>query len=281
MSLDSGIRKLYRRDNQPFAQIPNEAIRDPDITPGAFRLLAYLMSHQDGYELTYNQIERQTGMGRYAINEGIKILVSKGWLQTERTQGIDGRFGPKSWTVLNPTSVGNSTAGDSTMEKPTDNKKTTLREDKELRTNAQGKLEQGFNEFWNSYPRRVGKRAALIAYTKAAKSTDESAIIEGAKSLAKDPNLPPKQFIPHPATWLGRAGWEDEPYPERQRTREELDSIRAHKVATDREKSLAQSAKLLAEEKEAKEKASPPPKCPHGASIVSCRQCLRNVPSKP
>jgi hypothetical protein len=280
LTIDSGIRKLYRRDNQPFAQIPNDAIRDPEITSGAFRLLAYLMSHQDGYELTYSQIERQTGMGRYAINEGIKVLETKGWLTTERTQGPDGRFGPKSWTVLNPTSVGNSTAGDSTVEKPTDNKNTTLREDKELRTLAQDKLEPGFIDFWNIYPRRVGKAAAWKAFIKARKDTELETIIDGAARLAQDRNLPPKQFIPHPATWLGRAGWEDEPYPERQRTKEELEAIRAEKVARDREKALNSTLRLRAEQLEAEAKASPPPKCPHGASIVSCRQCLRNVASK-
>ena len=124
----SGVYKIYRHDSQPFAQVPNSAIRDPEISPNAFRLLAYLMSHKEGYELTYGQIERQTTLGRYAINEAIKVLTDKGWLRTERTKKTNGQFGPTSFHILDPESVDSvaddSTAGDSTLDQPTDIKNT-------------------------------------------------------------------------------------------------------------------------------------------------------------
>ena len=123
----SGVYKIYRHDSQPFAQVPNSAIRDPEISPNAFRLLAYLMSHKEGYELTYGQIERQTTLGRYAINEAIKVLTDKGWLRTERTKKDNGQFGPTSFHILDPEGV-DSIADDpseshSTLDQPTDNKK--------------------------------------------------------------------------------------------------------------------------------------------------------------
>lgn len=123
----SGVYKIYRHDSQPFAQVPNSAIRDPQISPNAFRLLAYLMSHKEGYELTYGQIERQTTLGRYAINEAIKVLTDKRWLRTERTKKDNGQFGPTSFHILDPEGV-DSTADDpseshSTLDQPTDNKK--------------------------------------------------------------------------------------------------------------------------------------------------------------
>ena len=128
----SGVYKIYRHDSQPFAQVPNSAIRDPEISPNAFRLLAYLMSHKEGYELTYGQIERQTTLGRYAINEAIKVLTDKGWLRTERTKKDNGQFGPTSFHILDPDSVDSvaveSSAGHSTMEQPTDIKKTNYLE---------------------------------------------------------------------------------------------------------------------------------------------------------
>ena len=127
----SGVYKIYRHDSQPFAQVPNSAIRDPEISPNAFRLLAYLMSHKEGYELTYGQIERQTTLGRYAINEAIKILTNKGWLRTERTKKDNGQFGPTSFHILNPDEpeqvdsvADGSSEDDSTMEQPTDIKNT-------------------------------------------------------------------------------------------------------------------------------------------------------------
>ena len=69
--MSTGVQKIYRLDDQPFAQIPRQAIRDRRINQNGFRLLAYLMSHQHGYELTYGQIERETGLGRWAINAAI------------------------------------------------------------------------------------------------------------------------------------------------------------------------------------------------------------------
>lgn len=71
-----------------------------------------------------------------------------------------------------------------------------------------------FAEFWIYYPRKVGKVTARKAWDRARKRIDHATILTGCIDLANDPNLPDKQYIPHPATWLNRDGWEDEPYPE-------------------------------------------------------------------
>ncbi len=72
-----------------------------------------------------------------------------------------------------------------------------------------------FDEFWGLYPRKVGKDKARTAYRSACRRSDEQTVIDGARRLRDDPNLPETQFIPHPATWLTRGGWEDEPLPPR------------------------------------------------------------------
>jgi len=72
-----------------------------------------------------------------------------------------------------------------------------------------------FDEFWNAYPRKVGKDKARTKYAAAVKRATEDEIIAGAHRLAADPNLPEKQFVPYPSTWLERGGWEDEPLPPR------------------------------------------------------------------
>ena len=75
-----------------------------------------------------------------------------------------------------------------------------------------------FEEFWNAYPRKVGKQKAATKYKAAIKRSSEDAVIDGAHRLANDPNLPEQTFIPHPTTWLERDGWNDEPLPARFRT---------------------------------------------------------------
>ena len=77
------VHKLYRRDNQPFSQIPNGIILNPKISNAGFRLMVYLMSHNDGYDLSYRQIEAQTGMKRHAIQNATKNLEELGFLSTE------------------------------------------------------------------------------------------------------------------------------------------------------------------------------------------------------
>ena len=199
----SGVYKIYRHDSQPFAQVPNSAIRDPQISPNAFRLLAYLMSHKEGYELTYGQIERQTTLGRYAINEAIKVLTDKGWLRTERTKKDNGQFGPTSFHILDPEAADSvaddSSVGHSTVEQPTDIKNTNYLEN----TKTKEKHLEEFDTFWNLYPKKVAKADALKAWKQATKRKTADELIELAKAYSES-KLPDQQYIPYPASWLNK-----------------------------------------------------------------------------
>lgn len=67
----------------------------------------------------------------------------------------------------------------------------------------------GFAEFWHDYPRKVAKADARKAWTRAVKTTDPRAILDGLAAhrpalLAAEP-----RYRPHPATWLNGRRWED------------------------------------------------------------------------
>ena len=140
--------------------------------------------------------------------------------------------------------------------------------------------DEAFNTFWQIYPRKVGKGQAQVAFTKAWREAGD-AVVEGAQRFASDPNLPPKQFIPHPATWLNRASWDDEPLPERQLTPEEkalkeqqerearwaADRIRREQEARERE---IQNARYAEEAKKVK-------RCEHDRIIYACPKCVSKV----
>jgi hypothetical protein len=64
-----------------------------------------------------------------------------------------------------------------------------------------------FNDFWESYPRKVGKRDASAAFTAAVKRADSAQAIIDALRLQPFHHNP--QFIPHPATWLRGDRWLD------------------------------------------------------------------------
>lgn len=80
--------------------------------------------------------------------------------------------------------------------------------------------DDGFTEFWNHYPRKVGKRKAEIKYKAALKRASAETINAAAQQLANDPNRPELRFIKHPTTWLEGDCWNDPPY-ERQLTSSE------------------------------------------------------------
>jgi uncharacterized protein YdaU (DUF1376 family) len=71
---------------------------------------------------------------------------------------------------------------------------------------------ESFEDFWKTYPLRVGKGSAMKAWVKAIKKTTPEIIIEGADRYGKDPNRDPA-FTAHPATWLNGDRWLDSPLP--------------------------------------------------------------------
>ncbi len=71
-----------------------------------------------------------------------------------------------------------------------------------------------FASFWSTYPRRAGLGAARTAWANACAKADPAILIAGAARYASDPNRVP-EFTAHPATWLNRERWEDDPEPVR------------------------------------------------------------------
>jgi hypothetical protein len=71
----------------------------------------------------------------------------------------------------------------------------------------------GWDEWWNAYPRKVGKVAAIKSYARALKTVSPQALKDGldraVKGWAAAGTEP--QYIPHPATWLNGGRWEDQP----------------------------------------------------------------------
>lgn len=70
-----------------------------------------------------------------------------------------------------------------------------------------------FLEFWQAYPRKVGKPVALKAYRRLNPSCSLHAEMMEALEKQKASTQWQKdggQYIPHPSTWLNQRRWEDE-----------------------------------------------------------------------
>jgi len=74
---------------------------------------------------------------------------------------------------------------------------------------------QAFEDWWNLYPRKQGKRKALNEWRRATKRVSRDELNSKTQRFADFHNHQgtDKQFIPLPTTWLNRDGWDDELIP--------------------------------------------------------------------
>ena len=71
-----------------------------------------------------------------------------------------------------------------------------------------------FAEFWAAYPLKKSKVAASKSFAKVVKDgIDPEVLIAGAKRYAAEQAGKDSDFVKHPATWLNKGCWDDEPPP--------------------------------------------------------------------
>ena len=74
-------------------------------------------------------------------------------------------------------------------------------------------MTERFDRFWQAYPRKIGKQAALKTWSKLKPSAELTEVILAAVEYQKTWNAWTKdggQYIPNPSTWLNQGRWEDE-----------------------------------------------------------------------
>ncbi|MFW0773552.1 hypothetical protein ACLRGI_10325 [Paenarthrobacter nitroguajacolicus] len=72
--------------------------------------------------------------------------------------------------------------------------------------------EQDFKDWYEAYPRHVGRGAALNAYRKARKSgVGAEALLAGARRYSLERKGQDPQYTKMPATWLNQECWADDP----------------------------------------------------------------------
>ena len=206
------IRRKFNFEGQ-FTQVPNSWLRDERLSLRAKGLLAQLMSHSDGWSVTIDNLAKFNGCGRDAIRSTVRELEEAGYLTRRQDRSEKGEFAETIWDTSEPVTVSPVTENPTTVN-PT-YKKTKEKNTNNKNTYGNAILSEAFETFWAYYPRKVGKAAARDKFLKHAKE-NMTAILDGAYRLSIDPNLPPTQYVPYPATWLSREGWLDEPYPKRE-----------------------------------------------------------------
>ena len=102
-----------------------------------------------------------------------------------------------------------------------------------------------FDEFWNEYPRKVGKKDARRAYEKALKSTDSETMIRAvtAQRSSGQWTRDGGKYIPNPATWLNQGRWDDEIQPKEKPPKQKTAPSESHTYTAEQMAELRRRAK--------------------------------------
>jgi hypothetical protein len=115
-----------------------------------------------------------------------------------------------------------------------------------------------FDDFWEKYPRKVGKQAALKAFVRALRVASAETIITGAERYANDPNRV-DAFTAHPTTWLNAGRWNDPALPERIKTGDEKRAEEKRIIEERRQREIEETLRWQKERQEQERKAVPMP----------------------
>ena len=72
-------------------------------------------------------------------------------------------------------------------------------------------LDDGFDEFWNYYPKKVGKDAAKKIWKKKIPSINDVIVSLDWQKTSTQWTREDGKYIPNPATYLNQGRWQDEP----------------------------------------------------------------------
>lgn len=133
---------MIRRGPSPsdrFTQIANAALRDERLSWKARGLLAYLMSHREGWQTSVARLVREAPDGRDSVRAGLDELLALGYLtrSDKRYRDARGRLGEYDYEVTDSPTSGFPTLGEPTLGNPTPKKtrgkNTTTEEDDQPR----------------------------------------------------------------------------------------------------------------------------------------------------
>lgn len=210
-----------------YTMVPNEIFRDPEVTPAAAKVYGFLRSHTSGYRTNVRGIATQMKLGKNTVNNALQVLEKIGYVKREWATDSKGLRNGITYKVFDSRCPQNGDTGVPNSGNPDlGNPKTgTHKEEHSFKKNKlkedqppivpQGDERDPFDEWWEHYPKKVGKGQARTAFRRALRKVDLDTLTEGARQLAAHHQQAgtDKKFIPNPSTWLNGERWDDELLP--------------------------------------------------------------------
>ena len=83
-----------------FASIPNATLRDKRLSIESRGVLAYLLTHDDKFELSFVFLQRELGIGRDKLKNIVRELKQSGYLCLVAAHNKKGSFDGQEWFVF-------------------------------------------------------------------------------------------------------------------------------------------------------------------------------------
>lgn len=225
--MNRGYIKVWRKiEDSGLIQLPN--------TLALFMHLLLNATHKDrkvGTKTGVVELKRgQFISGRIALAS--KLEQSEREVRTSLTRLIDleiisvqttnkySIYTIENYSKYQDVDVANDQQNDqqATNKRPADDQQTTTKQElkhlniKELNTNLAriNPIDDDFAQFWNRYPKKVGKDKALTAWKKKKPNVSEVLNALSWQVQCDQWQKDSGQFIPNPATYLNEGRWQDE-----------------------------------------------------------------------
>lgn len=180
------MTRIIKKYTNKFTVINNNVVRDERLSWKARGIFGYLWSMPDDWNFYETEVVKHAPDGRDSLRSGLEELEKLGYLKRERERPNGGRLGNSVWLLTdspkpkteNPTPMlENQTQESPMLENPTQDDPTLLNNYhtkdllNQVRTNKQANavsadadLSESFNELWNLYPKKQGKKDAFRHY---------------------------------------------------------------------------------------------------------------------
>jgi hypothetical protein len=189
-----------------FTQIPNNWVRDSNLSLKAIGLLTQLMSHRPGWNMSISSLARFNKTGVRTIKSAVQELELNGYLVRSEKQehNADGTFADYVWTTADP--LQNSVTAKSVDAKQ-HTKNTITKEQQPIKNKQENTVDDSFDTFWLLYPKKIAKADAVKAWKQVLKKKTADEMIALTKAYSES-KLPDMTYIPYPASWLNKGLYE-------------------------------------------------------------------------
>ena len=209
-----------------YTIMSNYHLQDRNISLKAKGLLSYMLSLPDYWEYSITGLASICKEGPDCIRSTVQELEEAGYITRNRQRLENGQLGGIEYVVRErpvesqdadkPISE-NPTQAEVTVENPRQinnvSKKERTKKSPYNPPRDKNAIfeEHSFNQFWDAYPKKVSKQAAIKAWNRLKPSAELVMVILSALSKQKKlDQWQNQQYIPNPASWLNGKRWEDE-----------------------------------------------------------------------